>query len=586
MTEENKQLTRLQGPFSTERYDASDALQVGLPTPEGLNLLVKFCEQMVGTPFIPKALNAGANPAGNILAVVLTGREEGFGPMEALRSYWISPDGRLAKYADAVMAKMRRAGFKFPVKEFTAQRAYLKAVRPDGDEYESSLTIEEVPGGLKSKQIWKDWPQRMLKARVVGDVYRFLAADLGGPTYTAEELQDLEPEPASTMAPATEDDKARVERIAAAGLQVTVRPKTEPPPEAVPLPEAPTPPSPPPPVPVTVEVKPEAPPQPPATATGVRYQIYVVPPNQAGEAKAVECHDEPAHEVLLSAVARAKLLAQEHGCEYVVMEVEPQTGTRMVVERIAPNAAAPPPAPATVKVTNGAREAMVNRLKALGDKIGMAHAKAQPKFNLWLAGWFACEVKALPKGDPAVYETPLDELEAQIAREPQRFRDNPAEAGRAQRAQHEDMLQFCAKMWPSESRNQQLALTLARQWGHSREDFQAWVERNELDFMPATDSYAFFRLALRTREAGALLKPAKQYSLSIAKLVDQIEVRGLECKLEEAKPEAVEQCVKRMLADMPKEARRQSEPPEAPPAATEEAPPADAPAGGLFDDWS
>ena len=202
------------GPFSTEKYTEQDALSVGLPSPEGLNLLVIFANQMIGTPFIPKALANGPNPAGNILAVVLTGREDGFGPMESLRSYWISPDGRLARYADSMMSKMRRHGFKFPIQEFTNERAVLKGVRPDGDEYQSVFTIEDAKrAGLTNKDIWQKYPSKMLKARVIGDVYRFLAADLGGPTYAAEEIQDLEPE--SSMAEPSDADQKRADVLAA-----------------------------------------------------------------------------------------------------------------------------------------------------------------------------------------------------------------------------------------------------------------------------------------------------------------------------------------------------------------------------------
>lgn len=172
-------------------YSAENAMELGLPSPEALNMLDAFAKRMQGSVFIPKALQG--HPA-NMLGVVLRGREMGFSPMMSLALFWVSPDGRLAMYADAMMANMRAHGFKFPEKEFTNERGFLKAVRPDGEAYESEFTIKDAAtAGLMKKDNYIHYPKAMLKARVIADVFRFLAADLGGAQiYAREEIEDVE----------------------------------------------------------------------------------------------------------------------------------------------------------------------------------------------------------------------------------------------------------------------------------------------------------------------------------------------------------------------------------------------------------
>lgn len=177
--------------LATRTYSADDAHELGLPSPEALNLLDSFAKKMQGSIFLPKAL--AGHPA-NILGVVLMGRELSFQPMQSLRMFWVSPDGRIAMYADAMMAAMRSKGFKFPEKEFTKDRAYLKTVRPDGEDFEAEFTMEDAKtAGLANKDNYRHYPKQMLRARVIAETYRFLAADLGGSQiYAREEIEDVE----------------------------------------------------------------------------------------------------------------------------------------------------------------------------------------------------------------------------------------------------------------------------------------------------------------------------------------------------------------------------------------------------------
>lgn len=177
------------------QYSEQDLQSVGLPSPGALNALSIFCTTMTGTPFLPKSLADKGNPAGTLLAVVLTGREMAMTPMQALRAFWLSPDGRLGMYADAMMACMLRAGIKPQFERLDNEAAILVSTR-DGITYRSEFTIDDAKtAGIyqKDRSVWPKYPKAMLKARVIGDTFRTLAPDLGGgQIYTKEEINDMD----------------------------------------------------------------------------------------------------------------------------------------------------------------------------------------------------------------------------------------------------------------------------------------------------------------------------------------------------------------------------------------------------------
>jgi hypothetical protein len=541
-------IAKVAGPFSPDRYTEKDALAVGLPSPEGLNLLVKFSEQMVGTPFIPKGLAAGPNQAGNILAVIMTGREENFSPMESLRSYWISPDGRLAKYADAVMAKMRRADFKFPEQEFTATRAHLKAIRPNGEEFTSTLTIEEVPSSLKGKQIWKDWPQRMLKARVIGDVYRFLASDLGGPTYTAEELQDLDYTPADTA----ESDRKRAEVIAARDdMKVHLKSKPAEPPAPV--------------VEVTTEKEeqpptPETKPEPVAEIPSFKYGIHRVFTTGGNKERVIPTEEIPqAREE--DAALRAQALANENNSPYVVYEINTKTGELQAKRRFEPPkpikqaekpaekpvaaSKAPTPAPSTSKSPSVFTAALKERLNPVVDLLKpLPVATAVTRSLAFFAGYFGIGLKDLPR-EISSYDVACEELEGCINADVNEFNAGPEEAGARRARWAKETRGYLEAQWPNHTHTVALGVKLARRWRLSPDNFQKWFEQKviSLNTMPVEDAHAYMRIMLATpvsRDGGNLLSCCNKHNVSIAEAVSQIEKRSLGCMLEVAEEKAIQ----------------------------------------------
>ena len=560
------------GPFSPDRYNGDNALEVGLPSPEAMNLLVLFSQQMVGTPFVPKALSNGPNPAGNILAVILTGREEGFSPMEALRSYWVSPDGRLAKYANALMAKMRRAGFKFPVQSFSDTKAILKGVRPDGEEYESQFTIEEAKrAGLTGKDIWQKYPQRMLKARVIGDVYNFLAADLGGPAYTAEEIQDIDDSHANAIDPATDQQRMNVlaaqeekyavklKQSSAEVKTIEVQPevKAEPKQEAAPaLPKAA-----PAPQPEPQEATPDSEPT---------YEIHVLMATAGkGKPKPIRCEQVPPQKNIQAAGLMAQSMANDSGMEHVIIEVIGNERSQMGGAYKPPTKMAPKPTPAptapeqeepkpeptaqahpTTEATAAAEPVIdpMARLNKLAEFIGLPGKTAMARFQAYMSGFLGCRTKEEFKGQPNEDRLKaLASLEYTIYADANEFQAGPEVSGQRHRKWLDETTEFLTTLWPKPEDRQcvDLALQLFQKRGNTPKQFRDWTELDGIDlaFRPMEDVYAVLRVLMKTREGVVLLTVAKAHNLSVAKAVDMIETRGLKCSIEQADPKAIEAAI-------------------------------------------
>ena len=180
------------------KYADEDYALVGLPSENAMKALKSFCKNLVGTPFLPKSLVKDQNAdqqAGTLLAVCLTGREMGFSPMQSLRVFWLSPDGRLGMYVDGMFALILKSGAELIWERLDNEGAVLR-VKRGKNQYVSEFTVEDAKrAGLwtKDKSVWPKYPRAMCRSRVGGDAFRTLFADLGGSQmYTKEELEDMD----------------------------------------------------------------------------------------------------------------------------------------------------------------------------------------------------------------------------------------------------------------------------------------------------------------------------------------------------------------------------------------------------------
>lgn len=157
---------------------------------------IKIANEIASTEFVPMAYRG--KPA-SVVAAILTGRELGIGPMQALKQIHMI-DGKAAFSAELMLAQMRKGGLIIVSSESTRERASIHARRRDtGEEATVEWTIEEARGvphkgaTLADKNTWQSYPADMLWARCVGRLARRLGSDLlNGMVYSSEEMADWE----------------------------------------------------------------------------------------------------------------------------------------------------------------------------------------------------------------------------------------------------------------------------------------------------------------------------------------------------------------------------------------------------------
>lgn len=171
---------------------------------KNLDELKNLAAALKGSNLLPEHLR---NNEADMLLVMLTGEELGLSPLQSLRSFYpvrTSQGTVLTLTADAMLAVMYQNGIRFPVMEFTAQRAHIKARRQDGQEYETEFTMEDARrAGLTERPMYSRYPDRMLRARAIARVFRDLAPHFcGSNLWAPEELDEYqqpqkpaEPEP-------------------------------------------------------------------------------------------------------------------------------------------------------------------------------------------------------------------------------------------------------------------------------------------------------------------------------------------------------------------------------------------------------
>lgn len=156
----------------------------------------KTIHAIANTDFVPRALRG--NTAA-ILAAVLTGRELGMGPMEALRTIDVI-DGRPSPSAEWMVGKVFEAGHVIVAVEQSAESCTVEGRRfRDGEQVaemrftftiEMAQRVKDKQGrSLASKANWKNYPEAMLYWRATSQLCRQFFPDvLSGLKYLPEEL--------------------------------------------------------------------------------------------------------------------------------------------------------------------------------------------------------------------------------------------------------------------------------------------------------------------------------------------------------------------------------------------------------------
>lgn len=125
------------------------------------------------------------------LALMLVAASEGLHPATAARDYHVI-QGRPALKADAMLAKFQAAGGKVEWHEYGATSCKATFSHPQGGKVTIEWTFEMAKAaGLTGKDVWKQYPRAMLRARVISEGIRTVYPAVLCGMYAPEEVRDM-----------------------------------------------------------------------------------------------------------------------------------------------------------------------------------------------------------------------------------------------------------------------------------------------------------------------------------------------------------------------------------------------------------
>lgn len=168
-----------------------NALQT-VDTTSDLPQLFELAKALVPTGFLPMHLKT----PGQVVAVILAGRELGMPPMRALRSLKLVK-GNVTESADSQLGRFKAAGGKAVFETLDEKAAVLKLTHPNGDEHVERFTMDDAKAaGLTGNDTYKKYPKAMLRSRAITAGLKSVGWDGGAGVYDPAELAAVdEPEP-------------------------------------------------------------------------------------------------------------------------------------------------------------------------------------------------------------------------------------------------------------------------------------------------------------------------------------------------------------------------------------------------------
>lgn len=125
------------------------------------------------------------------MALMLVAQAEGMHPAIAARDFHVI-QGRPALKADAMLARFQAAGGKVRWHEYTDACVSATFSHPSGGDVTIDWTFEQAKrAGLTGKDVWRQYPRAMLRARVVSEGIRAVFPGVAVGVYTPEEIGDM-----------------------------------------------------------------------------------------------------------------------------------------------------------------------------------------------------------------------------------------------------------------------------------------------------------------------------------------------------------------------------------------------------------
>lgn len=143
------------------------------------------------------------------MALMLIAQAEGMHPAIAARDFHVI-QGRPALKADAMLARFQAAGGKVQWTSYTELKVAGIFSHPAGGSVEVEWTFAQAQkAGLTGKDVWKQYPRAMLRARVVSEGIRTVYPGVAVGVYTPEEIADSD----SNLSSRTERDMGAAEIV-------------------------------------------------------------------------------------------------------------------------------------------------------------------------------------------------------------------------------------------------------------------------------------------------------------------------------------------------------------------------------------
>lgn len=129
------------------------------------------------------------------VALMLIAQAEGLHPAVAARDYHVI-QGRPALKADAMLARFQQAGGKVVWNAYADDKVSGTFSHPQGGSATVEWTLAQAKtAGLTNKDVWKQYPRAMLRARVVSEGIRTVYPGVSVGVYTPEEIGDFDAKP-------------------------------------------------------------------------------------------------------------------------------------------------------------------------------------------------------------------------------------------------------------------------------------------------------------------------------------------------------------------------------------------------------
>lgn len=135
----------------------------------------------------------GVGEKAGIMMIMLSARELGISPCQALNGGLNLINGKVEISARMMGALIRRAGHKFKTTESTQTGCTIVGIRGDtGESQSASFTVSEAQqaGIFKAGGGWTKWPKDMCYARALSRLARQLFQDVIGIGYVEGEIQE------------------------------------------------------------------------------------------------------------------------------------------------------------------------------------------------------------------------------------------------------------------------------------------------------------------------------------------------------------------------------------------------------------